>query len=676
MQDALLDMEINMRYPIGVATPLADLTTEFAHSSAHSSKIGDLVNRGYTRRRRVRGDGNCFYRALGHLWLDGLCVRAAARNASSESLAGCSKLLSMESCRCPGLEEECDDLARAVRALLRGEDASDDEGCWAKYLSHRLMVDQKFDLCLVSVLRQLVATFIVTGGEGECDLRPFLPESAEDFVREVILPMGKEAEGLVMRAAAELLQMHITIVHLDGSSGAAAPEFHFPSEHYSSPIGLSACLLFRPGHYEVLYRAGDATSFADPEDLMGKCSCCMNLVSLRLADLRPCFHHVCETCSSQARRCCPACSRAERRKTGESSSSARDRQQVASSLSDSAQQVLDQALQWMADIPDMAAGPFRRKFSSHGPRIEARQPSRPRGDGKDEGKNKQAELMGCMRSAGAAQPRQAARKNSVRFERPSGDESLVNARCLGEEEARPGDSPRIPASTRAAVTQALERHAALRELVESGAHAGGMAAKPSDVETTSPRCRGAGCSFHGAPAMEGYCSRCFAQRFANQDGHGNKDATLRPMVPDYNPVPQPAQERRAAPTKAFPQKKLLGVGAPPPQAGKQQNATAGYVTPMLHQKVLAGDAEWPISGGGKLAEAMQRRDARMAQQERGLDLDSTERRAQDAWMASPLDETVKSNDRRAHWLLARSYREAHQDGPRRSASARAPVVRR
>ncbi|KAF4714956.1 hypothetical protein FOZ63_023809, partial [Perkinsus olseni] len=51
---------------LGFIEPLATLAEEFSHSQGHQRKIRLMAEKvDATHWRRVRGDGNCFYRALG-----------------------------------------------------------------------------------------------------------------------------------------------------------------------------------------------------------------------------------------------------------------------------------------------------------------------------------------------------------------------------------------------------------------------------------------------------------------------------------------------------------------------------------------------------------------------------------------------------------------------------------
>uniref|UniRef100_A0A7S4Q430 OTU domain-containing protein n=1 Tax=Alexandrium monilatum TaxID=311494 RepID=A0A7S4Q430_9DINO len=78
----------DIRYPLSVAEPLQVLAEEFQHSENHMVKVLQLGASGYAHRRRVRGDGNCFYRAVCFAWLEALVARAGRGEAVDMPLPG------------------------------------------------------------------------------------------------------------------------------------------------------------------------------------------------------------------------------------------------------------------------------------------------------------------------------------------------------------------------------------------------------------------------------------------------------------------------------------------------------------------------------------------------------------------------------------------------------------
>jgi ubiquitin thioesterase protein OTUB1 len=305
---ALQNAEENLRYPLSVAVRLAVLAEDFAHSPDHIRKVGELGKRGFTHVRRVRGDGNCFYRAIGFAWLEGLADRAARGETVFEPLPGGWPDASLFG----DLAGVYSDLRSQV--MYPAQTAAPEVG---RQLLARLLVDVRFDLCAVALLRLVVAAFLMDETVREDESREgaspvsdvlaaevALHGGVSNFVRTQVLPMGHEAEGASIAVAAMQLGVRLCIVQLDGSPGTCA-EYVYPSEDYDGPFGIKVHLLFRPGHYEVLYHE-DAPCFVGPDIVQACCSFCRDEAQMPVRDLFACCHRFCGPCAREANGC-PIC---------------------------------------------------------------------------------------------------------------------------------------------------------------------------------------------------------------------------------------------------------------------------------------------------------------------------------------------------------------------------------
>lgn len=307
-----------MRYPVGSEQLLASLAEEYKFSSAHGRKIEELIRKGYTTHRRVRGDGNCFYRAAGFGFLESLATRRLSQACSSAQLS-----FEWPSEECFGeLSEEYYALHQDIDVLCRCRDSETQQAVGQRLLT-RLMGDVRFDLCVVVFVRLLVALFLQREKdcEGSDEHTKMMIETVkaqydtiEQYVEKHVLPLGVEAEGQAIAIAAQQLGMFTRIVQLDGTS-PNTPEYLWPSEDYHSPMGLSMVLLFRPGHYEILYNTNDPKIVCSG-DIPGRCSYCRQHAKLPRDGLLVCFHRLCKGCSEQMRNIgakedCPVCGNIE-----------------------------------------------------------------------------------------------------------------------------------------------------------------------------------------------------------------------------------------------------------------------------------------------------------------------------------------------------------------------------
>jgi ubiquitin thioesterase protein OTUB1 len=72
-----------------------------------------------------------------------------------------------------------------------------------------------------------------------------------EFIRAEVDPMNRESDQLQVMALTEALGVKVVIEYLDASGTETCSQLTFPVE-YSGPA-FEVRLLYRPGHYDVLY---------------------------------------------------------------------------------------------------------------------------------------------------------------------------------------------------------------------------------------------------------------------------------------------------------------------------------------------------------------------------------------------------------------------------------------
>jgi ubiquitin thioesterase protein OTUB1 len=65
--------------------------------------------------------------------------------------------------------------------------------------------------------------------------------------------MNKECDQLSVMALASAFGLRVTIEYLDRSEGDRTNQFTFPIDYDGPDAGIY--ILYRPGHYDVLYKA-------------------------------------------------------------------------------------------------------------------------------------------------------------------------------------------------------------------------------------------------------------------------------------------------------------------------------------------------------------------------------------------------------------------------------------
>ena len=218
------------------------------------------IGKQYTTMRRIRRDGNCFYRAFLFAYLDNLVKDYCSGDATNKTLA----------------EEE----RMRILQLITG---SKDELIAMGYSEmaiesfHDVLVELITDL-FTNTTETLLANFQEDGQSDyytwfmrlltaaamrrqEERFTPFLFDDPlftdmEGYCRREVEPMGKECDQFHIVALAGYLGIQVRVEYLDGRSfdEAQGLNVHLALENETT-LGAktySVSLLYRPGHYDIL----------------------------------------------------------------------------------------------------------------------------------------------------------------------------------------------------------------------------------------------------------------------------------------------------------------------------------------------------------------------------------------------------------------------------------------
>jgi ubiquitin thioesterase protein OTUB1 len=297
--------------------PLEDLKAEYSSSGSDSGGgdpssganrffllgIDDLIhNKGYTHYRSTRGDGNCYYRAFLYRLCDRLLalsdrqgrpsngndddddenddVRRICRFLKDESLPWVTSVGGYEE---TSVEIFYDSIVECLDRVVSGNGGSnggsnDDEAFTHADLHSMLNEEASTSDYCVWYLRILAATHCRADperflpyvlGEQQPD-RPHFADDVDSYCRACIEPVGSEATMVSALALAEALRVPVTVAYLDGHpfvAATAAEDGGGPGivQHRFGPAqsddngggagedSVHITLLYRPGHYDILY---------------------------------------------------------------------------------------------------------------------------------------------------------------------------------------------------------------------------------------------------------------------------------------------------------------------------------------------------------------------------------------------------------------------------------------
>jgi ubiquitin thioesterase protein OTUB1 len=221
---------------------LSSLSSELGATWGFARKLPQL-SRKYSALRRVRGDGNCFFRAFVFRLLEELCGegpgRAGAQARAQALVAGALPALVAVGYEAVSVETFTD-FAQDTFAGLSAMSVGDVEA----------LVCGPESEYLVWFARLVCAGFLKRHAER---FLPFLQEhaSVDEFCAKEVEPMGKECDQVQIIALTEYFGARVFAEYLDAGGADATLAHEFGAAESGALCTMH--LLYRPSHYDVLY---------------------------------------------------------------------------------------------------------------------------------------------------------------------------------------------------------------------------------------------------------------------------------------------------------------------------------------------------------------------------------------------------------------------------------------
>jgi len=237
-QLAEIEREVKDEPLISALLPISALAVEFQADEIYLNKVHELGGK-YHRIRKLRRDGNCFYRAFGFAYLEYLL----------SSKKECQRF--KEIC-----ERRKNDLIKLGYTDFTVNDFFDQfvavvdraiESCPISELEENFN-DQGVSDYLVVFMRLLVSGYLQNEHEF---FQNFIDSGAtvKDFCCTEVEPMGRESDHIHIIALTQAVEMGLRVEYLDrGLHGVNSHTF----PETATPL---LTLLYRPGHYDILYGA-------------------------------------------------------------------------------------------------------------------------------------------------------------------------------------------------------------------------------------------------------------------------------------------------------------------------------------------------------------------------------------------------------------------------------------
>ncbi|XP_033853639.1 ubiquitin thioesterase OTUB1-like [Acipenser ruthenus] len=244
--EAIMAQQDRIQQEIATSNPLVSerqdlsvLKREYAQEDlVYQQKIKDLHKK-YSCIRKTRPDGNCFYRAFGFSHLEAL-LEDSKELQRFKAVAAQSKVDLVTQ----GFTEfTIEDFHNTFMDLI---ELVEKQGSVTDLLNG--FNEQSTSDYLVVYLRLLTSGYLQReGGFFEHFIEG--GRSVKEFCQQEVEPMSKESDHIHIIALAQALNVSILVEYMDRGEGSSVNHHVFPEG--SEP---RVYLLYRPGHYDILYK--------------------------------------------------------------------------------------------------------------------------------------------------------------------------------------------------------------------------------------------------------------------------------------------------------------------------------------------------------------------------------------------------------------------------------------
>ena len=242
------EQEANQVPLVGQKEPLEILIATYEPESPFQQKLRQLQTNGYSRFRRCRGDGNCFYRAFSFLFIEYLIrnpveisrYMAVIRDNHTLMLS-----IGFDEFAFVDFEQELVSLLQEIADAAKDKEVHESNASQALLHLESSMNDLMRSNAIVVYMRLLTSTYLRLHAD---EYVPFLDfaQSIESFCNSQVEAMDKEADEMHITALTSILGVGASVAYLN----AAGSNVNFHSFGQAEP---RLTFLYRPGHYDVLY---------------------------------------------------------------------------------------------------------------------------------------------------------------------------------------------------------------------------------------------------------------------------------------------------------------------------------------------------------------------------------------------------------------------------------------
>ncbi|KAI0863441.1 peptidase C65 Otubain-domain-containing protein [Xylaria cubensis] len=255
---AARDFEPQLKGPlVGEKESSQTITEEYARADPIYVAKTMALPQTYSHYRPMQGDGNCGWRAIAFAYFETL-VKCGNINLVQSELHRMTELNKYVE-EVTGGEPSILELMMEATLMLFNDIITDMSerrdpmpNLFAKFN------DPQTSNCFVYHLR-LLASARLKGNSAQ--YQPYLDDTIENYIAKTVMPVNREIDHICVVAVHDILlrptNMILDIAYLDRSEGTEVNVHRLPEEANGqdpSTLGPIIYLLYRPDHYDILYR--------------------------------------------------------------------------------------------------------------------------------------------------------------------------------------------------------------------------------------------------------------------------------------------------------------------------------------------------------------------------------------------------------------------------------------
>ncbi|KAJ1655387.1 hypothetical protein IWQ61_004849 [Dispira simplex] len=247
----------NQRPLVGEREALVELALEYQGNSPFHTQLVNLQSTTFGSVRRTRGDGNCFFRAFAFAWYEVVYTDANRVRQALAILERCTTWLRDSGFDTFVYEDFLETCVNCLNTLHQNSQELSRED--AQCLLENTFRNPEESNAIVVFLRFITSAYLQQHAD---DYQPFMEDDMDlkTFCVGFVEAMGVESDQIHIIALTRALQVGLRIAYVDGSATQPQPVIHqFPSpdEYQLGEVSATISLLYRPGHYDILYPWSD-----------------------------------------------------------------------------------------------------------------------------------------------------------------------------------------------------------------------------------------------------------------------------------------------------------------------------------------------------------------------------------------------------------------------------------